>query len=206
MRLELRFPSSPTLKSGVYLIRNRYTGRKYIGSAQDFEARWKLHQVNLRTGKHHNRHMQASYDKHGEETFEYYVLERCPLDQLIAREQYWINEIPTQYNVCKVAGSRQGVRNTPEHNAAIAAKARTRWSDPEFKDRMVARLKAAERRKPERTVASRIISAWGQEMTLNEWSDRVGLKRETIAYRLNAGWSVERALSTPARKVSPRAA
>lgn len=43
---------------------------------------------------------------------------------------------------------------------------------------------------------NRIITFNGKTLCLQEWARVVGIKRETIARRLNAGWSVERALRT----------
>lgn len=41
---------------------------------------------------------------------------------------------------------------------------------------------------------ARMVTAFGQTLMLAEWSRRTGIKRETIARRLNAGWPPERAL------------
>ena len=46
------------------------------------------------------------------------------------------------------------------------------------------------------TSRNRRISHRGITLTLVEWSERTGLKREVIADRLNRGWSVKRALTT----------
>lgn len=40
----------------------------------------------------------------------------------------------------------------------------------------------------------RRITFSGKTQTLNQWAREVGLKRELLAYRLNRGWPVERAL------------
>lgn len=42
---------------------------------------------------------------------------------------------------------------------------------------------------------------WGdQTMTIQEWSERVGISRHVLTNRLNAGWDVESALKTPLQK------
>lgn len=46
---------------------------------------------------------------------------------------------------------------------------------------------------------NRVIEAFGERMCLAEWSRKTGIKRETIARRLNAGESPERALATDPR-------
>jgi hypothetical protein len=42
---------------------------------------------------------------------------------------------------------------------------------------------------------NRVIEAFGKSMNLSQWASEVGIKRETIARRLNSGWDAERALS-----------
>lgn len=41
----------------------------------------------------------------------------------------------------------------------------------------------------------RLVSAFGQTMPIVDWAEVVGIKQETIAQRLNSGWSEEDALS-----------
>lgn len=47
------------------------------------------------------------------------------------------------------------------------------------------------------TSRNRRITLDGVTLTLVEWSERTGLRREIIADRLNRGWEVGRALTTP---------
>ncbi len=44
---------------------------------------------------------------------------------------------------------------------------------------------------------NRLISHNNETLPLTVWSDRMGIKREVIADRLNRGWSVFDALTTP---------
>jgi hypothetical protein len=51
-----------------------------------------------------------------------------------------------------------------------------------------------------------VITFNGLTLTLNEWADRCGVCRATLQQRLAKGWSLEKALTTPAlrkRKRSP---
>lgn len=47
--------------------------------------------------------------------------------------------------------------------------------------------------------SNRTISAFGKEMTLQQWADEKGISREVIATRLNRGWDAERALTIKPR-------
>ena len=49
------------------------------------------------------------------------------------------------------------------------------------------------------TRSNRYIEYNGETKTLSEWSKIFGLYHKTISYRLNHGWSVEKALTTPTR-------
>jgi len=50
------------------------------------------------------------------------------------------------------------------------------------------------------TRRSRVIEFDGERLTLAEWAERTGMKRETIARRLNLAWSSERALTEPVHR------
>ena len=43
------------------------------------------------------------------------------------------------------------------------------------------------------------LTYMGRTQTLAQWADELGLNRNTLLGRINRNWSVERALSTPAR-------
>jgi len=61
--------------SGIYCIRNTKNNKFYIGQTiRSFKKRWKEHRDNLNhpnPKKHHNPHLQASWDKYGEDAFEF---------------------------------------------------------------------------------------------------------------------------------------
>lgn len=47
--------------------------------------------------------------------------------------------------------------------------------------------------------SNRVLTFRGESRCVAEWAEKVGLNRETLYGRLNAGWSIERALLTPVR-------
>lgn len=47
--------------------------------------------------------------------------------------------------------------------------------------------------------SSLFLAAFGQALTLAEWSEKTGIDRQTIRQRLKHGWTAEKALGTPAR-------
>jgi len=50
---------------------------------------------------------------------------------------------------------------------------------------------------PPRPATPRVLTFQGEARRLNEWARLVGLKPGTIRFRLAAGWTVDRALTTP---------
>jgi group I intron endonuclease len=79
-------PQSP----GVYQIRCKRTGKIYVGSAVNFRERWRVQYRDLCDGVHHNPHLQSAWDRYGETSFEFAVLECVTLPELLAAEQRWI--------------------------------------------------------------------------------------------------------------------
>jgi len=105
--------------SGIYKIINIQNSKLYIGSAENIDKRWGEHRRLLINKKHHSGHLQNSYNLYGVEKFKYEIIENCPEDILIKREQYYIDLYETTnpdkgYNECPTAGSRKGIKNTPE--------------------------------------------------------------------------------------------
>jgi len=104
-------------KYGVYIILNTYNNKYYIGSTINLNARIINHVKELRENKHHSIHLQRSWNKYGGEYFIFGVLEYVEnTDNLIEREQYWLDELKAYndkygYNICKKAYSCLGVKH-----------------------------------------------------------------------------------------------
>lgn len=82
---------------GVYKIENKINGKIYIGmSGIDCKKRFWDHKSLLSLDKHFNQHLQASFNKYGEDVFSFEVLEECSsVDEALDREVFWINEFGT---------------------------------------------------------------------------------------------------------------
>lgn len=94
--------------SGVYSISTTYSGRVYIGSAVNFKLRWRLHRNMLRKGKHHCKPLQNAWLKYGESAFIFNVLEETTRENLIAREQYYLDSVLDKFNICPITLSTLG--------------------------------------------------------------------------------------------------
>lgn len=86
-------------KSGIYCIVNTDNQKKYVGSSKNLYQRLMKHRAYLRKNMHENQKLQNSWNKHGEESFQYFILEFCSIENLIQREQFYIDTIKPWYNI-----------------------------------------------------------------------------------------------------------
>ena len=78
-------------KCGIYQIRNLVDNKIYIGSSKSLYQRLRRHLNNLRKNKHDNQHLQNAFNKYGESSFIFEIVEFCNLSEQYEVEQYWIN-------------------------------------------------------------------------------------------------------------------
>jgi group I intron endonuclease len=110
--------------SGVYAIVNRSEDRRYIGSSVDIPRRWCEHRTRLQRGLHTNKILQAAWDKYGAVSFDWVILEPvADRNEMIEREQYWIDRTIDPYNLSQRAGSgpKPGTVVSPEQCARLSA-------------------------------------------------------------------------------------
>jgi group I intron endonuclease len=115
-------------KSGIYKIMNKINGKIYIGSAINFKQRWYgngSHVKTLNKNKHKNMYLQNAWNKYGEDSFEFLIVEECPEDKLIEREQYYLDTLKPWkreigYNICKIAGNLLGYKHSEEAKQKIS--------------------------------------------------------------------------------------
>jgi group I intron endonuclease len=110
------------IKTGIYQIKNLITNKVYVGSASGrggFNERWRIHKNLLNKNKHHSRYLQSSWNKYGQETFEFTIIEEVERDKCIEREQYWLDYYNSAnaefgYNMCPLAHSSLGYKHSEE--------------------------------------------------------------------------------------------
>src|SRR5687767_396383 len=100
----------PPHASGVYQIRCIPTGKIYIGSAINLRDRWYRHRKSLSRGTHRNRYLQNAWDKYGNQSFEFEILEYVDVSHLLLAEQKWIDNTSCTdrtigFNLYNIAGS-----------------------------------------------------------------------------------------------------
>lgn len=135
---------------GIYKIINVVNNKFYVGSAVDFTARKRRHWWALRSQRHANKYLQAAWNKYGEESFKFLIVEELPEGaDVLAAENVWLKEHVGKdhcYNLGTDAIAFQlgmsGEKNamwgktfvhTPEAKARIAAASKTRIQSEEEK-------------------------------------------------------------------------
>lgn len=112
------FPST----TGIYSITFKGSNKFYIGSASKtsckymsgngFRVRWVGHLSFLQKGNYGCRKLQCAFKKYGIENMIFSILEECPSEQCLEREQFWIeyhNSYKCGYNTRETASSSSGV-------------------------------------------------------------------------------------------------
>jgi hypothetical protein len=97
---------------GIYKIVNTINNSCYVGSSINFKERKGRHFKMLRKGNHHSIILQRAYNKYGVVNFIFSIIEECDKSILLSREQYWIDTLKPVYNVCKIAGSPLGTKQS----------------------------------------------------------------------------------------------
>lgn len=101
-------------QSGIYklIINNKI----YIGSANNIGIRLSKHLLDLERGNHHSVYLQRAWNKY--QTISIEIIEFC--DNLIEKEQYYLDELKPEYNLCSIAQNCSGINRTDEHKNKIS--------------------------------------------------------------------------------------
>lgn len=121
--------------SGVYAITCLSSGKMYIGQAENFNKRLKMHFSLLKRNKHHCVHLQRAFNKYGENNFSWNVVEYCDLSKLDELEQMHIDKhfgSGVLFNTSKHVGNpMKGEKHTQESLEKISKSGRGRIVTPE---------------------------------------------------------------------------
>jgi group I intron endonuclease len=126
---------------GIYKITNTINEKFYIGSSNNVEKRWASHRYHLRHNKHHAEHLNRAWNKYGERSFVFEILEETSEDLLLEVEQKYLdNDRPWDpnngYNSCQYAGRSTGRRHSEETKKLIGETHRGKAVTQESRERM----------------------------------------------------------------------
>jgi group I intron endonuclease len=128
---------------GVYSITNLKNGKLYVGSTSlSFKARWAEHIREFRKGQN-SPHLQAAWNRYGNDCFQFAVLEITEPENAVQREQFWLDhtkafEEQVGYCICTKAESNRGIRHTVA-TKVLMSKSK---SDSQSRERMSRQMKA----------------------------------------------------------------
>jgi len=122
--------------------KNTKSRKIYVGSSVNVSRRLTHHRCLLNKGRHWNKHLQASWNKYGSDSFQFEALEFCEVEDLLKMEQKWIDSLEAfgskGYNMVPVAGSVRGrtFRHTEESKMkmSLAKKGKSQTKSPEHKE------------------------------------------------------------------------
>ena len=135
---------------GIYKILNTVNNKVYIGSSMSIFDRWKEHIRSLRKGNHHSRHLQNAWNLYGEKSFLFCIIENCDKDELLDREQFYIDAYNSAdsrygYNICDNVKMPFLSKNILEMNSKLRGENRYQslYSDNQIKE-LIEYLKTGE--------------------------------------------------------------
>ena len=101
-------------QSGIYklTINNKF----YIGSAKNIGIRLSKHLLDLERNLHHSIYLQRAWNKYQDINIE--IIEIC--DNIIEREQYYIDTLQPHFNLCKNATNCNGIKRSENHKNKIS--------------------------------------------------------------------------------------
>lgn len=105
--------------SGIYCLKNTIDSKCYVGSAKKLNYRLWNHKHKLIKDTHANKYLQNFVNKHGIDSIYFEVLEKVE-NNIIEREQYWINTLNPSFNILPIAGSSEGIVLSEEHKSKIS--------------------------------------------------------------------------------------
>jgi group I intron endonuclease len=108
----------------IYMIKNISSNKVYIGSSiYGLTKRKRCHITNLKNNKHHSIKLQNAWNKYGEDKFIFEIIEICNKEDILAKEQYWIDKYDSYingYNATPVAGNCLGRKVKEETRLKIS--------------------------------------------------------------------------------------
>ena len=111
------------ITTGIYLIHNTINNKCYIGESINVEQRLKQHKRNLKKQRHHNQHLQNSFNKYGETNFKFISLISCKeseLDQIEKNTISLYNSTNPKHGYNKESGGLKNKRLSNEHKKKIS--------------------------------------------------------------------------------------
>lgn len=113
------------MNCGIYEIFCMENEKTYIGRSVNLKIRAQRHFNSLRINKHINKHLQNSFNKYGESSFIFSIIEYLPRNNRVLnnREKYWIIQFDSKnqgFNYTKGGDGILGFKHTEETRKKIS--------------------------------------------------------------------------------------
>jgi group I intron endonuclease len=159
-------PENDTIKSGIYKIINKISGKYYVGSSKDVKKRWCEHKTKLNKNCHVNDYLQNSWNKHGKEKFNFVIVESVSPNQLTTVEQKYLDIAKRERNKCynltfDVTLPSSCLTSYSKHKISLRSK--RLWEDRTFRNKM---MNVFRRPKSENHKKNIGISNTGKKLTM----------------------------------------
>lgn len=124
---------------GVYMIENAINHKKYIGASINVAGRFCEH-LGRETKLYPEREFYKDIVKYGRDNFICSLLEECPKEDLLKREQYWYDRIHPEYNIFRPVEHTGQAEGFKEHQKKcgvgekVGIKLKEKYSTPEYKE------------------------------------------------------------------------
>lgn len=105
---------------GLYEIKNRLSGKVYVGVASDFPRRFNRHRYELRHNRHHCLYLQRAWNKYGEAAFDFVIVKECTMAEALRLEQERLQDLSNLYNVSPCSSGGDLISCHPEREQIIA--------------------------------------------------------------------------------------
>lgn len=129
--------------SGVYMITDKVSGVRYIGSSVDIRRRASIHFSSLKTGKDADQPaytaFRSTYEKLGPQGFDVTVLVLCDPENLLMYETQCISVLGETVNRYKRSDDAE-VYSTEERQKK-SERVKALWATPEYRERAIAARK-----------------------------------------------------------------
>lgn len=105
----------------IYRIVRAGTDQCYVGhTTMPIGDRWKAHRYHLNVGTHHSSYLQRAWLKDGASQFVFEVVEECPDEDKVVREQFYMDTLNSVFNGRPAADSNLGYKYTDEQKARMS--------------------------------------------------------------------------------------
>jgi group I intron endonuclease len=112
-------------KAGIYRWTNLQNGKSYIGSSVDLGRRLTSYYYFLYINAQKSSLICRTLLKYGYSKFRIEILEYCDKENLLQREQYYLDLLKPKYNILPTAGSNLGFKHSEETLAKFRARKHT---------------------------------------------------------------------------------